>query len=113
MRKAASVLVIITLVVLNFNLLKSSLSSANKLADINKESLKLLTLEKQNQNLKDQLTERGSQFFIEQEARNKLGFGKSGETTIVVENQVLSSTQANKDNKTIANWEKWLNLFRN
>ena len=113
MRKAASVLVIITLVVLNFNLLKSSLSSANKLADINKESLKLLTLEKQNQNLKDQLTERGSQFFIEQEARNKLGFGKSGETTIVVENQVLSSTQANKDNKTIVNWEKWLNLFRN
>ena len=74
----------------------------------------LHSLEVKNRELKKRLSEIKSQDFIEQQARDKLGLVKEGETIVVIPedkiNQVLGvGKQA--ETPRLPNWQGWLNLF--
>lgn len=113
MRRVISLLIIGLLLLINFNLVQSSLSSSKKLAEVGKIEGRIKDLEAENKGLKAELAERDSSYFIEKEARNKLGFGKTGETTIVVASQLIKETKNQNEFKDKSNFEKWLDLIRN
>ena len=110
-RRILSVLVIGILLVINFNLLKSSYESATKLSQINGDQDKIKELEKVNVDLKSQLKETDSTFFVEKEARDKLGLGKQGEVAVVVEGATDKST-SKEESQPLSNFQKWLKLLK-
>ncbi len=71
-------------------------------------------LEAQNRELKKKLTQTESQEFIEQQARNKLGLGKSGETLVIIPEDKLKSVLGASQAAQIArlpNWLGWWKVF--
>jgi len=82
-----------------------------KLGSVSQEEEKVRELEKINLNLKEELKRRDSSLFIEQEARNRLGLGKPGETAIIVEEAGISKAQK-QDQQAKTNFQKWVELFR-
>lgn len=114
MRKIVTFIVIAVLLAVNFNLLKGSYESAQKLKEVSAQEDKVKALENKNLFLKDQLKETDSGFYIEQQARDKLGFSKTGETTVIVENQAISFVEdTQKVEKNKSNLEKWVELIKN
>lgn len=73
----------------------------------------LKRLEAENTRLKGELSYSESPFFVEQEARNRLGLGREGETVVLMPNVQfpISSIQKKTDEETIPNWKRWWNLF--
>lgn len=113
MRKIITFVLIITLVIVNVNLIKGSYDSAEKLKQIDIQDDKVKGLQDQNLSLKADLKKSDSQFYIEQQARDKLGFSKSGETTVILQDQNISKSGVAKSEKPKTNLEKWLELIRN
>ena len=67
-------------------------------------------LKKEEQKLLRRKREVDSPAFVEQEARNRLGLAKPGETVVILpDNLKTGSKAAEKD--TIPNWEKWWRLL--
>jgi len=74
----------------------------------------LRRLEIEHQRLKDELTYSESPLFIEQEARNRLGLGKEGESVVILpKSQITNSNdQTNEEKKeNFPNWKQWWRLF--
>lgn len=72
--------------------------------------------ELENTQLKKQLLQSKTDFFVEQEARNKLGLGKEGEVTILLPKSDPTPMKANDEaeDREISqepNWKKWWRLF--
>lgn len=67
---------------------------------------------RENQELKNKLSEVKKKEFVEEEARNKLFLVKPGEAVLLVPDTIAT---ANNDKKQIvevkANWQKWWELF--
>jgi cell division protein FtsB len=99
-------------VVLNFNLLKSSYESQKKLEQVSTQEDKVKDLEETNLNLKEELSKRDSPYFIEQEARNQLGYGKPGETTIVIQDQSLGAGGVKEEKQVKSNFLQWVELLK-
>lgn len=76
---------------------------------------KLRTLEIKNEELKSQLKLVKTFSFIEQQARDKLGLVKEGETVVVIPteriSQVLGMQQEGNIEVKLPNWLGWLKLF--
>lgn len=74
----------------------------------------LHSLEVKNRELKKRLSEIKSQDFIEQQARDKLGLAKEGETLVIIPdekiNQVLGVAKQVVEPR-LPNWQGWLKLF--
>jgi len=68
---------------------------------------------KENEYLLAELNWVGSDEFIEEEARNKLGLGKEGEVFLVLPDGVGNRQQATGDNSEEgeSNWRAWFKLF--
>ncbi len=113
MRKLVSVLIIGFLIIINFNLIQGSLTSSQKLSGVNKIEDKIEDLEKENKSLRAELEKANSSFYVEKEARDKLGFGKLGETTIVVAEQLKDQGADVSEEKNKSNLEKWFELILN
>ena len=114
MRKVVTFIVVIVLVLINLNLIKGSYDSAEKLKQINLQESKVKGLQDKNISLKNQLSETNSTFYLEKQARDKLGFSKNGETTVVIEDQSLEkNSEIKKEEKAKSNVEKWIELVRN
>ncbi len=65
-----------------------------------------------NGQLKSQLQYVQSPEFVEKEARDKLGYGKAGETIVVVPEQEQNSNfQITNSQKSEPNWKQWLSLY--
>ncbi|MDO8488269.1 MAG: septum formation initiator family protein [bacterium] len=63
-----------------------------------------------NQQLKQRLAEISSPEFIEREARDKLGYGREGETTLILPDPSTNqSTLGESDIRP--NWRKWWDLY--
>ncbi len=113
MRKLLSAIVLIVLVIMIVNLARASYESYKKLHSLNSDQNQLKALKLKNNELKKDLAEKQSDYFLEKEARDKLGFGKAGETAIVVRDINLDSvkkTQAENEKKP--NFEKWLEILK-
>lgn len=74
----------------------------------------LKRLEDENIRLKGELIYSESPFFVEQEARNRLGLGREGEAVILMPNDKFQMTNEKTEEKTVVNlpnWKKWWRLF--
>lgn len=96
-----------------FNQIFQALKSGERLS-IAAETLYRLELE--NKKLKEKLEYIKSNEYIEEQARNKLGLGRKGETVVIIPNdklnQVLGASEsAQKQVDSIPNWYGWLRLF--
>jgi len=69
----------------------------------------LVSEEKKNQELKERLKEVQKPEFIEREAREKLGLGKPGESIVIIPK--ITVMPPKKEEKNLANWERWWKLF--
>ena len=112
MRKLLSIVVIVILIVTISNLARGSFESYNKLKEINSNQNDLKSLKKENQELKQKVSFKQSDFFLEKEARDKLGFGKQGETTIVLQDRDFTLEEASSVQKDKSNLTKWLELLQ-
>ena len=104
--------VIVMLITYNLvNQIADALKSGERL---NREAENVYKLEIRNKELKKKLAEVYSPIFIEEQARNKLGLGKKGETIIVIPEdkirQVLGSSQSTQEAR-LPNWLGWWKVF--
>lgn len=67
---------------------------------------------RENERLKEKLAEVSSPEFVEREAREKLGYGKAGETLIIFprQNDANPKPQISNPNNE-PNWRKWWKLY--
>ncbi len=81
-----------------------------KFQEIYKAEGKAGKLQKENEKLKIALEEGKGNFFLEKQARDKLGFQKPGDVLYVVteKDKILEEEQKTKK---LANWKVWLNLL--
>ena len=65
-----------------------------------------------NKELEKELEDRKSKKFVEEEARNKLGLSKPGETIFVVgiESKELAGKSERVD-ENLNNWQHWVEIF--
>lgn len=87
---------------------------ANK--EIAKEAEKVEKLAQENTKLQESIEGAKSDYFIESQLRDKLGYVKEGETVVVLpsEDKIKQlATQINESPDTLppSNWQKWLRLF--
>jgi cell division protein FtsB len=65
--------------------------------------------EAENARLKARLEEVTSSAFVEREAREKLGMGRKGEVIVILPDR--NGGEAEKQDKELANWEKWWKAY--
>jgi len=74
---------------------------------------KIEELQKESERLAQKKDYYQSDFFVEEEARNKLNMAKVGETVVILPPN-LKEVLGVKDSqpaKSLPNWRQWLNLF--
>lgn len=113
-KKISLVFFILISLVIAYNLLKQiaeTLDSSKRLGRVVDEIKKL---EVKNKELKKTLEEIKSPEFVEEQARNKLGLVKPGETMVIISDvklkQILESSASANENR-LPNWLGWLKLF--
>lgn len=103
-----------------FVVLSAARSVSNLVSSRNRVSLaedRLEAVQKEQENLKDELAEAQSEYFAEKQARDKLGLAREGEIVIVLPEEDLLrrlSPRVVEDESTELlepNWVKWANLF--
>lgn len=72
--------------------------------------IRLQKVREENQVLQKQLAEVTSPGYVEKQAREKLNLAKAGEVIVILP-EVTPALEA-KPARELANWQKWLNLFR-
>lgn len=106
-------LIVISLIVsLSRSIIKLT-KAEDKIQDVKN---KIISLKKDNQNLQNDISQMQSDFFIEKQARDKLGLAKKGEIVLVLppnENYDALINQNNEAKPTLPlpNWKKWLKVF--
>lgn len=108
-----TVAALIVLVVI-YNLV-SQISDALKSGErLSRQAEEVYKLEAKNKELKKKLSEIKSPQFIEEEARNKLGLAKEGETLVIIPDEkikeILGATDSAQEQR-LPNWLGWLKVF--
>lgn len=105
-------IVIVGLII--YNLLSQILEALKSGDRLSSEAETLYQLEAKNRQLKKKLEEIKSPDFVEQQARNKLGLGKPGETVIIIPQEaieeVLATSSAQEENR-LPNPLGWWRVF--
>ena len=111
MKKAVYIVTVIILVLIINGLLHSIYDLWHK-QDLLTSAQKELEAEKlKNQKLKGEFTKAQSPNFIEETAHNKLFLVKPGEQQVLISQNLIENTVAEKIKQNISNCEKWLNVF--
>lgn len=90
---------------------------ARKSDVVSEREQQLHSLEKEQESLKKRYSETNTAFFIEEEARNKLGLVKPGETLVYIQKDASeSATQTQNEESTTSRAEitilqQWWNVF--
>ena len=71
----------------------------------------LAEVQAEQEKLKAQLEYVQSDEFVEREAREKLGYGKEGETLLVLPNQNSTQYSEKSAQEEGPNWRKWWKLY--
>ncbi|HBQ51057.1 TPA: hypothetical protein DD690_03685 [Candidatus Daviesbacteria bacterium] len=113
-KKAGLILVIIIVGVVVYNLLSQILEAMKSGERLSFEAESLFKLEAENKELKKKLVEIKSPDFIEEQARNKLGLGKPGETVVIIPDEkikeILQASDSAKEIK-LPNPLGWWRVF--
>lgn len=105
---------ILLIIVICYSLAKQTYDSLQVESRVDLETEKLLSLQKENSELKNKLAEVNSIPFIESEARDRLNFARANETVVIIapdELQKILGVASEKQKEIIPNWQGWLKLF--
>lgn len=100
--------------VLLFNLSRQIYDSLEVSHRLDTEAGRITDLQKKNSELKKKLAEVGSLPFVEQQARDKLGMAREGETVMIIPQTEIEKVLGAREEvkKAVAPyWEGWLRLF--
>jgi cell division protein FtsB len=92
------------------SLSRSIWDSYQKLGVLKASDAEIKKLQAENERLKNEVEYRKTPFYIEKSAREKLGYGKNGETIYVVENLATGSAEVD-ETASLPNWQRWVKLF--
>jgi cell division protein FtsB len=110
MKKIIFVAIVVILLLIINNLVRSMWDIWQKKDIISQVQSQLSFQKQENQRLKASLSYAQTPEFIEKEARDKLFMAKKGEQKVLVpQDSENSSGLENQDNEP--NWKKWWNLF--
>lgn len=110
------ILVAIILLVLGFayNLLVQITKALRSGERLSTQAETVYKLEAKNKELKKKLSEIESPEFIEEQARDKLGLGRPGETVVIIPEEklklILGASQSAEEVR-LFNWLGWLKVF--
>lgn len=113
-RRMVRFIVIVVSIVIVINLSRSIWDLWRRRDVLGERQEVLRRAEEENKRLQSELEYAQSPEFIEQEARNRLGLGREGETVILMPNDKLQMTNEKTEDKTVGtlpNWKKWWRLF--
>jgi cell division protein FtsB len=113
-KKLISSLIILFSLYLIVSLSREIFDLIQKEKVIGQEQLKLEELKVANQVLEEQLGYVQSEEFVEEEAREKLGMTRDGETVVILpENfeEMVEQSRGVVEPEEIPNWKQWLGLF--
>src|SRR5262245_19086313 len=111
-KKILLILAIILIVFVSYKLIKQitdAIRSGDRLSD---QAEKVYKLEAKNKQLRQKLSEVQSKEYIEEQARNKLGLGKSGETLIIIPDDKLKAILGASAEAQIARLPNFLGWWR-
>lgn len=111
-----NIVIILVTAFFGISLIRNVVRVAKAKRQIVETAAEVTKLQKENQELKNRLTEVDSQNFTETQLRDKLGLAKPGETVLVLPDPEILKKLAPVDNveqQTLPepNWEKWYKLF--
>ncbi len=109
MKKIIFIVITIVCLISIYSSISSIYSLWQKRDILKTEKARLLKEQMENKNIKNQLQNASSPFYIEETARNKLFMSKKGENVALMEIG-KSQTKAEKIN-SLPNWQKWWELF--
>jgi len=113
MKKIPLGLIILVSVVMAYNLINQIMEAVKSGERLSLAADTVYKLEEKNKQLTKKLAQIRSGDFIEQQARDKLGFSKTGETVVIISEeklkQVLGATQTAQIR--LPNWLGWLRVF--
>jgi len=113
-RRMVRFIVIVVSIVMVINLSRSIWDLWRRRDVLGERQEVLRRAEEENKRLQSELEYAQSPEFIEQEARNRLGLGREGETIVLMPKFQISSTksQTNEEKEENApNWKRWWRLF--
>ena len=113
-KKVIFILVGVFLVILGYSLISQIISTLRSDDRLEQASTELHKLELKNRELRKRLAEVKSIEFIEQQARDKLSFGREGETVVIIPEEKIQEVLSDKDENEepkLPNWQGWLRLF--
>lgn len=111
MKTTARIIIILVLVALAAALGRNIYSQASKFKEIYQTESKVRILSKENQELENKLKREKDTFFLEKQARDKLGYQRWGEVLYVVDAKEKQAKDT--EDKSRENWQKWVGLILN
>ena len=112
MRKFTSLVIVVILIFFIITGAKNIYDSYTKIENLNEIRDESKVLKEERSELENELEERKSKDFVEKESRNKLGLSKEGESIYVVEENEPSEEELIKEeNKKMAIWQLWREVF--
>ncbi len=112
-RKIALGVIILVVLSLAYNLLVQITDALRSGDRLSAAAEAVYNLEAKNRQLKNKLSEVQSPEFIEEQARNKLGLGKSGETMVIIPDDKLKLVMGASSSAGVRlpNWLGWFKVF--
>lgn len=111
--KIITATVILLVLFAAYNLLAQITDALKSQDRLSAQAEAVFKLEVKNRQLKEKLSQIKSVGFIEQQARDKLGLGKSGETIVIIPEEKLKSVLGASESAKIRlpNWLGWFKVF--
>lgn len=112
-RKVIPILIILVILLVAYNLINQILGAFKSGERLSVAADAVYKLESKNRELKNQLAQIKSPAFIEQQARNKLGLSKKGETVVIIPEEKLKQVlgESVESIPRLPNWQGWLKVF--
>jgi len=116
LKKSARFIVLLLLIPLCISAFRNYTKLHKAQETINKARQESETLQKEQDDLQNQLSQAESQEFVEKQLRDKLGLAKEGEVVIVLPDEselkkLVPPRQEEEQYMPEANWRKWKTLF--
>lgn len=111
--KFVVVIILIIGLVAGYNLISQIIQATKSGERLSEAADAVYRLEIKNKELKNKLENIQSPQFIEEEVRNKLGFGKAGETMVIIPDEKIKQILGASESAAIRlpNWLGWWKVF--
>jgi cell division protein DivIC len=114
-KKILIILAIILVLFIAYKLIRQITDAIRSGDRLSSQAETVFNLEAKNKKLKQKLSEVQSKQFIEEQARNKLGLGRSGETVVIIPDEklkaVLGASNSAYEKPRLPNYLGWFRVF--